>query len=130
MTALLVVEDNATFAQTMVQFLTRFDGFTVAALATTAEEALEQMPQLAVDVALVDVSLPAISGIDLVVDLRRQYPDVRCIMLSGHHEYGYVRRALDAGAWGYVLKENPLDLITAVRAVVAGETYLSAGLQP
>ena len=96
MTALLVVEDNATFAHTVLQFLSRFDDFTVAALATTAEEALEQLPRLAVDVALVDVSLPATSGIELVVDLRQKFPDVRCIMLSGHHEYGYVRRALDA----------------------------------
>lgn len=130
MTALLIVEDNATFAHTMIQFLNRLDGFTVAALASTAEDALAQLPQLAVDLALVDVSLPGTSGIELVATIGREYPHIRCIMLSGHHEYGYVRRALAAGAQGYVLKENPLDLIAAVEAVMAGETFLSAELRP
>jgi DNA-binding NarL/FixJ family response regulator len=130
MTALLIVEDNATFAHTMIQFLNRLDGFTVAALASTAEDALAQLPQLAVDLALVDVSLPGTSGIELVAAIGREYPHIRCIMLSGHHEYGYVRRALAAGAQGYVLKENPLDLIAAVEAVMAGETFLSAELRP
>ncbi len=129
MTALLIVEDNTTFANTMVHFLNRIGELTVAALAPTAEAALEQLPQLTVDLVLVDVSLPAMSGIELVAAIRRQHPDLRCIMLSGHHERDYVRRALAAGAQGYVLKENPLDLLEAVRTVMAGETYLSMELR-
>lgn len=130
MTALLVVEDNATFAQTVTQFLTQLGGYTVASLARTAEEALEQLAQITVDLAIVDVSLPGTSGIELVAAIRAQYSSLRCIVLSGHHEHVYVRRALAAGAQGYVLKEHPLDLIAAVRAVLAGETYLSAELKP
>ncbi len=129
MTALLIVEDNATFANTVVQFLSRFGDTTVAALVSTAEAALEQLPRLAVDLALVDVSLPAMSGIELVSAIHQAYPDLRCIMLSGHHEHDYVRRALAVGAQGYVLKENPLDLIEAVRAVQSGATFLSAELR-
>ena len=129
MTALLIVEDNATFANTVVQFLNRFGDTTVAALVPTAEAALEQLPRLAVDLALVDVSLPAMSGIELVSTIHQAYPDLRCIMLSGHHEHDYVRRALAVGAQGYVLKENPLDLIEAVRAVSSGTTFLSAELR-
>jgi DNA-binding NarL/FixJ family response regulator len=130
MTALLIVEDNSTFANTMIHFLSRLGQLTVAALAPTAEAALELLPQLTVDLVLVDVSLPTMSGIDLVAAMREQHPDLRCIMLSGHHERDYVRRALAAGARGYVLKENPLDLLEAVRSVMAGETYLSMELRP
>jgi DNA-binding NarL/FixJ family response regulator len=130
MTALLIVEDNSTFANTMIHFLSRLGQLTVAALAPTAEAALELLPQLTVDLVLVDVSLPTMSGIDLVAAMREQHPDLRCIMLSGHHERDYVRRALAAGARGYVLKENPLDLLEAVRSVMAGETYLSTELRP
>jgi DNA-binding NarL/FixJ family response regulator len=130
MTALLIVEDNSTFANTMIHFLSRLGQLTVAALAPTAEAALELLPQLTVDLVLVDVSLPTMSGIDLVAAMREQRPDLRCIMLSGHHERDYVRRALAAGARGYVLKENPLDLLEAVRSVMAGETYLSTELRP
>ena len=129
MTALLSVEDNATFANNVVQFLSRFGDTTVAALVSTAEAALEQLPRLAVDLALVDVSLPAMSGIELVSAIHQAYPNLRCIMLSGHHEHDYVRRALAVGAQGYVLKENPLDLIEAVRAVQSGATFLSAELR-
>jgi DNA-binding NarL/FixJ family response regulator len=110
--------------------LSRFGDTTVAALVSTAEAALEQLPCLAVDLALVDVSLPAMSGIELVSAIHQAYPDLRCIMLSGHHEHDYVRRALAVGAQGYVLKENPLDLIEAVRAVSSGATFLSAELRP
>lgn len=130
MTALLIVEDNATFANTVIQFLSRFGDNTVAALVPTAEAALEQLPRLAVDLVLVDVSLPTMSGIELVSAIHQAHPDLRCIMLSGHHELDYVRRALSAGAQGYVLKENPLDLIEAVRAVSSGATFLSAELRP
>ena len=130
MTALLIVEDNPTFANTVVQFLSRFSDTTVAALVATAEAALEQLPRLAVDLVLVDVSLPTMSGIELVSAIHQSYPDLRCIMLSGHHELDYVRRALAVGAQGYVLKENPLDLVEAVRAVRSGATFLSAELRP
>lgn len=129
MTALLIVEDNATFATTVVHFINRIPGITVAALVQTAEEALEQLPRLAVDLALIDVSLPVMSGIELMTAIRQQMPGLRCVMLSGHHETDYVRRALAAGAQGYVLKENPLDLVAAIRAVTAGESFLSAELR-
>jgi DNA-binding NarL/FixJ family response regulator len=130
MTALLIVEDNATFANTVVHFLNRHADATVVALVPTAEAALEQLPQLAVDLVVIDVSLPTMSGIELVSTISQTYPDLRCIMLSGHHEPDYVRRALAAGAQGYVLKENPLDLIEAVRTVASGVTYVSAELRP
>lgn len=129
MTALLIVEDNALFAQTLVQFLGRFDSFTVVGLASSAEAALAQLPTLHPDLVLVDVSLPGMNGIELAGELCGQYPDLPCLMLSGHHDQGYVQRALAAGARGYVLKENPLDLLAAVPAVLAGEIYLSAELR-
>jgi DNA-binding NarL/FixJ family response regulator len=128
-TALLIVEDNATFADTLVQFLGRFGDYSVAAWAATGEAALDLLPELAVDLALIDVSLPGMSGIDLVSAVRRLRPDLPCIMLSGHHDRLYVRRALAAGARGYVLKQNPIDLVEALRLVPAGEIYLSAELQ-
>jgi DNA-binding NarL/FixJ family response regulator len=127
-TALLIVEDNATFADTLVQFLSRFGDYTVAARISSGEGALELLPGLAVDLALIDVSLPGMSGIELVSAIREIQPDLPCVMLSGHHDRSYVRRALAAGAQGYVLKQNPFDLVEAVRLVLTGHTYLSAEL--
>ena len=129
MTLLLVVEDNAIFADTVVRFLSKQPGLEVVAVASTAEEALERLPFLQVDLLLVDVSLPTMNGIDLVAEVHRQRPELRCLMLSGHNERDYVRRALDAGALGYVLKENPLAMLEAVRAVTAGQPYVSQELR-
>jgi DNA-binding NarL/FixJ family response regulator len=82
-----------------------------------------------VDLVLVDVSLPNMSGIELVAMIRQQMPQLRCLMLSGHNELEYVRRALAAGAWGYVTKGNPRVLLEAIQDVLAGETYLSEELR-
>jgi DNA-binding NarL/FixJ family response regulator len=129
MPVLLVVEDNVILARTMVRFLREHGGLTVAAVVPTAEAALEQLVHLKVDLVLVDVSLPAMNGIDLVAILRKQQPDLPCLMLSGHNESDYVRRALAAGAKGYVIKSDPMAILVAVRSVLAGDTFLSEELR-
>lgn len=129
MPVLLVVEDNAILATTMVRFLRDRGQMTVAAVVPSAEAALEQLPQLTVDLVLVDVSLPIMNGIELVAALHKQYPNLPCLMLSGHDEGDYVRRALAAGAKGYVIKGNPLAILEAVQRVLAGETYISDELR-
>ena len=99
-------------------------------MAATAQEALAQIPTLAVDLIVVDLSLPDMDGIQLVGELRARQPDLRCLMLSGHQERNYVERALAAGACGYIAKGNPLELIEAIRRVLKGESYLSKTLRP
>jgi DNA-binding NarL/FixJ family response regulator len=69
------------------------------------------------------------SGIELVQTLRERYPDMRCLMLSGHREISYVERALASGASGYVLKGDPADLLRGVAVVVEGGTYLSDAIR-
>jgi DNA-binding NarL/FixJ family response regulator len=129
MPVLLVVEDNAILAVTMVNFLRKQGDLTVAAVVPTAEAALEQLQQVVVDLVLVDVALPGMNGIDLVATLRKSYPELPCLMLSGHSELDYIRRSLTAGARGYVIKSDPLQILVAVRRVLAGEIYLSEELQ-
>jgi DNA-binding NarL/FixJ family response regulator len=125
MANLLVVEDNRALIGSMVRFLHKQGRHTVVAVVHTGEAALEQLPHLNIDLALVDVSLPRMSGIDLVGLIHEQYSELRCLMLSGHNELEYVRRALVAGAWGYVTKGNPRDLLEAIQTVLDGQTYLS-----
>lgn len=125
MANLLVVEDNHALIGSMVRFLHRQGRHTVVAVVQTGEAALEQLPHLNIDLVLVDVSLPKMSGIDLVGLIHEQYSEVRCLMLSGHNELEYVRRALVAGAWGYVTKGNPQVLLEAIQSVLDGQTYLS-----
>lgn len=129
MPVLLVVEDNVILAGTLVRFLREQGHLTVAAAVPSAEAAIEQLRHVVVDLVLVDVSLPGMNGIDLVALLRKQHPELPCLMLSGHNESHYVRRALAAGAKGYVIKHDPLVILTAVQRVLVGETYLSEELR-
>jgi DNA-binding NarL/FixJ family response regulator len=127
MIAILLVEDHAILSKSISALVDNSD-MGVVAVAETGEEALALLPELNVDLALIDVSLPGINGIDLVARLRRQYPALPCIVLSGHHEAVYVRRAMAVGARGYVTKGDPPALLEGIRRVMAGQIYLSDGL--
>jgi DNA-binding NarL/FixJ family response regulator len=127
MISVLLVEDHSIVSESIAGLMDTTD-ITVAALAESAEAALGLLPGLDVDLAVIDVALPGMSGIDLVGRLRQEYPSLPCMMLSGHYQTNYVRRAIAAGARGYVTKENPLSLLEGIRRVVAGEFYLSDSL--
>ena len=77
------------------------------------------------DVAVIDVSMPRLSGADATARIRKECPEVRVLALSAHEDPGYVRQLLAAGAAGYVAKRAAAaDLVRAIRAVALGETYI------
>lgn len=129
MVDLLLVEDSAVFASTLERFLRIQRDLHVVAVAVSAEAACSLLQGMTVDLVLVDVSLPGKSGIDFVAGLHREQPDLKCLMLSGHRGADYVQRALAAGAAGYALKSDPLGILTAIRQVLAGESYISPGME-
>jgi DNA-binding NarL/FixJ family response regulator len=125
--ALYIIEDHEIMRTSLRLFLDREDDLAVMGTAATAEAALDDLRDAEVlpDLILVDVSLPSMSGIDLVRALRDVHPKARCLMVSGHAEQVYVTNALEAGAAGYAMKGNPDRILKAVRAVLAGEEFLS-----
>ena len=124
--SIMLVEDHKVFAKALLRVLSTNKDLNVVAVAETAENALEQLPQLnKVDLVLADISLPQRSGIDLVQELVQKYPGLPCIVLSGHVSSEYVHRALDAGARGYLVKENPAGILEGIRRVLNGEVYIS-----
>jgi DNA-binding NarL/FixJ family response regulator len=125
MISLLLVEDHAVFAEALVRVLQGKDGLKIAKVVHTAEAALQAMPELEVDMALVDVSLPKMSGIELVKLIREKYPHVVCLMISGHISNSYVRRSLEAGARGYAIKDSAAGIVEGIRRVLDGEIYIS-----
>lgn len=129
MISILLVEDHAVFASVLVRLLSRVEDMEIVKVARTAERALQELPQQEFDLVLVDVSLPEMNGISLVAMLREQYPDLPCMMLSGHALAHYMNRALRAGARGYVLKDNSLEIVNSIRHVLQGEIYVSPELQ-
>lgn len=81
------------------------------------------------DVIVADISMPLLNGIDALALLRKDNPRVKVVFLTMHHEVAYARRALEAGALGFVLKHSaPTELVTAIRAALDGKTYLTPAI--
>ncbi|HET9906986.1 MAG TPA: response regulator transcription factor [Anaerolineales bacterium] len=123
--SILLVEDHEVFAKALIRALGANQELDVVATAKSAEEALEQLDTVKVDLVLADVSLPHMNGIDLVKELRQKFPHLRCAVLSGHLALDYVQRALDAGANGYMVKDNPAGILEGIQHILDGEVYVS-----
>jgi DNA-binding NarL/FixJ family response regulator len=94
--------------------------------ASSSDEAFRMIEKLKPDVAIIDISLNDAHGLDLVQNVRAQYPDVKMIVFSMYDENVYAERAIRAGASGYLMKSEPTkSVIEAIRSVHRGEVYLS-----
>lgn len=101
----------------------------VAGEAADGREALKLCLSLDPDVAIVDIAMPQLNGIDVTAQAIKQLPKLKVIMLSMYADESYVLRALMAGAKGYLLKEaTEDDLLPAVRAVAAGKSFFSPAI--
>ena len=129
MASILVIEDHVVFGKALVRLLTEKANVKVVGVLRSAEEALEKLPSLNVDLILIDVSLPLMNGIQLVNEIHKQYPNMLCLMLSGHLTPFYVQRSLEAGARGYVLKDDIPGVLEGVQRVLEGEIYVSNALR-
>jgi two-component system response regulator DesR len=97
----------------------------VAAGETIVDAALTHRP----DVALLDIELPGMSGLDAAALLRDEVPDCRVLMLTTFGRPGYLRRAMEAGAAGFLVKDGPVEeLAAAIRRVLTGETVIDPAL--
>ena len=123
-----IVEDHPVMRETLVAYLGLSPDIELCGMASTAEEASEQIEASDPSLVLLDLSLPGRSGLDLLSEItqRWQYP---CVILSGHGEQGHVGRAFAAGARGYVLKGTPHEVPVAIRSVMDGQVFLSDSLR-
>jgi DNA-binding NarL/FixJ family response regulator len=90
---------------------------------------IEAAKRLRPDVIVADISMPKLNGLDALAILKKEWPRAKVVFLTMHREVAYARRALDAGASGFVLKHAaPEELVAAMRAALAGKTYLTPAL--
>jgi DNA-binding NarL/FixJ family response regulator len=127
----LLVDDHVLVRQGLRKMLEADPRIEVVGEFGDGESAIEAAPRLAPTVAVIDIGLPGINGIETTSRIRRRSNDVAVLMVSMHGDDFYVRRSLKAGAKGYVLKDaEELDLVRAVTTVARGESYFSAALHP
>lgn len=127
--SILLVEDHAGFAKALLNMLAQNPNIQVVAVADSAEAALQYVRDSKIDLVLVDYSLPDMNGINLLEVLRQERPDLPCAILSGHLSLQHARRALEAGARGYLIKDNPGGILTGIQYILRGEIYLSEELR-
>lgn len=127
--SILLVEDHAGFARALLNMLAQDPSLQIVAVAESAEAALLYLRDARVDLVLVDYSLPDQNGISLLESLRAQHPDLPCAILSGHLSMQHARRALEAGARGYLIKDNPGGILIGIQRILKGEIYLSEELR-
>lgn len=122
----LLVDDHPVVREGYRRLLEESGRIAVVGEAATAAEALQQFSSLGPDVVVMDISLPGVSGIEGMRRILAHRSGARVLAFSMHEDSIFVRRALDAGAAGYVTKANaPRVLVEAVEAVASGKRYLS-----
>jgi DNA-binding NarL/FixJ family response regulator len=126
---ILVVDDHSVVRDGLAVLLDRNDDMRIVGSAGSGEEAILAAHRLRPDVIIMDLVLPALSGIDATRQIVSELPGTRIIALSACHTSEHVYRALRAGACGYVLKKSAgSELVSAIKAVTAGEHYVSPAI--
>jgi DNA-binding NarL/FixJ family response regulator len=125
-----LIEDHPVTRDGLAQLINYQHDLEVCGHAGSASQALEGIRSTQPGLIIVDVSLPDAHGIELIKDLVALQSDLRILALSMHDETLYAERALRAGASGYVMKQEPTEVVMgAIRKVLLGQTFLSPRMQ-
>lgn len=125
-TTILIVDDHPIVRQGLALLINQEDDMACVGEASTAGEALNEIANLKPDLALVDISLQGVSGLELTKKITTYHPSTSVLIISMHKESCYFERALRAGAKGYVMKQEATEYIVhAIRSAMRGEVYVN-----
>ena len=123
----LLADDHRIVAEGLKGILT--PEFELVGIVVDGRALVEAAQKTAIDVIVADIGMPELNGIDALEQLKEQDPNVKVVFLTMHREVAYARRALEAGAVGFVLKHSaPEELVMAIRAAINGQTFISPAM--
>src|SRR6267143_1849968 len=126
---IVIVDDHPLFRKGLQEMIHSDGTFAVCGEAGNAAEAMAVIRKLSPDMAIVDLSLPGANGIELIKNIRAEFPNLPILVLSMHDESLYGLRALRAGANGYVMKHEAMaNVVQAIHEVFSGRPYLSPAM--
>jgi len=121
----LSVDDHALLREGIAMIINHQTDMVLVSQATGGKEAIQQYRQHLPDVTLMDLRMPDLSGLDALLAIRAEFPEARIIMLTTFEDDMEIRRAIEAGACGYLLKSiPPNELVQVIRVVHAGKKWL------
>lgn len=128
MIRIAIADDQVMIRQALASLLSFEDDIEVVLQAANGQELLDGMAER-VDVALVDIEMPGLDGLSACAVLRRRFPNVKTLVVTAFGRPGYVQRALEAGATGFIVKDAPFpELIDAIRRAARGEQVVDPRL--
>lgn len=123
----LLADDHRIVAEGLKRLLE--SEFELVGIVEDGRALLAAARELKPDVIVSDITMPELNGVEALGELKKDNPDVRVVFLTMHHNVAYARRALDAGALGYVVKHSAAEeLVLAVRAAAAGRSFISSAI--
>ena len=126
MIKVLLADDHSIVRAGLRRIVEESGDMEVIAEASDGREAIQLVHSTTPDVAVIDISMPGLDGLEVVSQLRSHYPELPILILTMHEEGQYVVRAIQAGAMGYITKQSaPEQLLTAIRRVYDGNRYLT-----
>jgi DNA-binding NarL/FixJ family response regulator len=129
MIRLLIADDHTLLREGLKQLFSLTEDIIVVGEAANGEETLEVLRGNAIDLLLLDITMPGTSGIDLISNVRIEYPALPILVLSMHNEPQIARRLIKAGATGYITKDSALSMVVmAIRKIVAGGRFITPEL--
>ncbi len=128
-TKILIVDDFPIFREGLRALLSKSDDLAVVGEADNGQMAVKQAKRLKPDLILMDLRMPLMNGTEAIRIIKQGDPAIKIIALTAHKSRDYVQASFEAGANGYVLKDDSSNsLLTAIDAILAGQTYLSTGV--
>ena len=125
--AVSIVEDNSQIRSSLAKLIDSSPGYRCVSKHGSAEEALQEIPELRPQVVLMDINLPGLNGVECTRQLKPQLPGTQIIMLTVYQNTEHIFNALAAGATGYMLKQTPpTELLAAIKDVHAGGSPMSS----
>lgn len=122
----LLVDDHSVVREGFKRKIDESRDFSVCGEAADGPQSLELLEKLKPEIAIIDLNLKGMNGIELIKNIRKRYAKIKILVVSMFDESVYAERALRAGANGYVMKEESIDLtMTALRKIVEGKIHLS-----
>jgi len=125
MSRILIVDDHPLIAQSLSSIINDSKIGEVVAVATTAKQCLELIATKHFDLVLLDINLPDGNGLDICKSITERYPQIKVLAITSFNEFTIIRKMMDNGASGYILKNSmPDEVVEGIETVLRGETFL------